>query len=330
MSNLKWEVKTKADDDFIAKYPEINPIIVQLLYNRGLDTQEKINTFINPDYTKGSHDPLLFKDMKKAVKRVGQAIDNKEKVLIYGDYDADGVCSSAIIIMTLKKLGLEADIYIPHRESEGYGINLDAAKKFVKEEVDLIITVDCGVANAEEIKFLSDHGIDVIVTDHHYEPLELPDGAFAIIDPAIKDEKYPEKEISGTTVAFKFAQAIIRDKKLGEAFEKWLLDLVAISIVTDCIPIKGESRALLKYGLIVLNKTQRLGLRKLLDEVRKNNTEKITTQSIAFRIGPRLNAAGRMDHANTAFRLLVSEDETEVDNLIKELNSTNTKRQKVC
>ncbi|MBU0731899.1 single-stranded-DNA-specific exonuclease RecJ [Patescibacteria group bacterium] len=328
--NLNWLIADSAPEDYLKNFPEFNPIITQLLYNRDFKTQEEVDNFLNPEYSAGQHDPFLFKDMKKAVARILEAIEKQEEILVYGDYDADGVCSSAIIMKVLEKLGAKKiSIYIPHRETEGYGINMEAAQKFIEEKKQLIITVDCGVANAEEVQFLSDNNIDVIITDHHYEPLEMPKAAFAIIDPAIKDEKYPEKEISGTTVAFKLAQALIREKKLGEAFEKWLLDLVAISIVTDCIPVRGESRTLLKFGLLVLNKTQRVGLKKLIANVMKNQGEKITTQFIAFRIGPRINAAGRLDHANTAFRLLMTEDENEANDLVDQLNETNVRRQKI-
>ncbi|MFH1781782.1 MAG: single-stranded-DNA-specific exonuclease RecJ [Patescibacteria group bacterium] len=327
----KWQPAKVVPSDFINKFPEVNPIIAQLLYNRGLDTDEKIQQFLNPDFIAGQHDPFLFRDMEKAVQRLLQAVEKKEKILVHGDYDADGVCSSAIIMNTLKELGaVNTDTYIPHRQTEGYGINMEASKKFADNKVDLIITVDCGISNAEEIEYLASQGIDVIVTDHHYQPLTLPEKAFAIIDPALKDEQYPEKEISGTAVAFKFAQAIIRKKDLGEAFEKWLLDLVAISIVTDCIPIKSETRTLLKYGLIVLNKTQRLGIRALIDAVRREPGEKITTQFIAFRIGPRINAAGRLNHANVAYNLLMTEDPEEAREKVEELNQTNVDRQKIC
>ena len=328
--NQKWQIAPKPPEKFFQDFPELNPIVSQLLYNRGLTTQKDIDIFLNPEYLQGQHDPFLFTDMKKAVTRINKAVENKEKILVYGDYDADGVCSSTIIMKVLEKIGAKnIDIYIPHRETEGYGLNMDAAKQFIEDKVDLIITVDCGVSNADEVKYLADNNIDVIITDHHYKPLKMPDAAYAIIDPAIKNEKYPEKEISGTTVAFKLAQAIIKENNLGEAFEKWLLDLVAISIVTDCIPIKGESRALLNYGLIVLNKTQRIGLKKLIESIQKNPGELITTQIIAFRIGPRINAAGRMDHANTAFKLLMTEDEEEAEKLVEELNQTNVKRQKI-
>lgn len=329
--NLKWAMAEKAPPQFLRDFPELNPVAAQLLYNRGFRTQEEIDGFLDPDYSDGQHDPCLFRDMEKAVARILEAVEKQEEILVYGDYDADGVCSSAIVMKVLEELGAgKVGIYIPHRESEGYGINMAAAEKFIAEKKRLIITVDCGIANAREICRLADAGVDVIVTDHHSQPLEMPDAALAIIDPALKDEEYPEKEISGATVAFKLAQALIRKKGLGEAFEKWLLDLVAISVVTDCIPVRGESRTLLKYGLIVLNKTQRPGLKRLLASVRKNPGEKLTTQAIAFRLGPRINAAGRLDHANTAFRLLMTGNEAEAEELVARLEESNSRRQKIC
>lgn len=324
---MKWQVKPEIDAQFKEKFPEINPIILQLLFNRNLTDQQKIDGFLTLDYGQDQHDPFLFQDMEKACKRIEQAIREKQKILVHGDYDADGVCSSVLMVKTLEKLGAkDIEIYIPHRETEGYGLNMDTVKYFEEKAIDLVITTDCGIANAAEIAQAKEKNIEVIITDHHAQPLKLPDAAFAVINPQIETDKYPEKELSGAGVAFKLAQALIKRNNLGEAFEKWLLDLVAISMVTDCINLVGESRVLTHFGLKVLRKTLRPGLKELVSSAGKEMSD-LTTYNIGFQIGPRLNAAGRLDHANTAYQLLYTEDQQEAITLSQKLNQTNTQRQ---
>ncbi|MFA5076474.1 MAG: single-stranded-DNA-specific exonuclease RecJ [Patescibacteria group bacterium] len=353
-----WQVAPVAPTEIKAKFPELSPVVLQLLYNRGLDSQEKVDEFLNPDYEQDLHDPFLFKDMKKAVKRIMAAVKKGEKILVHGDYDADGVSSSAVMTSVLQKLiekfrpeeaihELPLQIYIPHREKEGYGLNVEAVKGFIKDKINLIITVDCGIANAAEINLCNQAGIDVIVTDHHSQPLELPQ-SFALIDPKVEKEKYPFRELAGAGVAFKVAQALIKEaKKLDdqenwEGLEKWLLDLVAIGTVADCSPLLGENRTLVKYGLVVLNKTPRLGLQALFLKAAIGGNNRINgglkdylptkagwlnTYSIAFQISPRLNAAGRLGHANTAYRLLITTDRSEAEDMADLLNQTNSQRQ---
>lgn len=321
-----WNLKEKISAEFINKFPEINPMILQLLFNRKLFAQKNIDQFLTLDYSAG-YDPYAFREMEKAVARIQRAIQHQERIVVHGDYDADGVCASALLMRTLKKLGAKnLDIYIPHRESEGYGLNKQTINFFVEEKIDLIITVDCGVANAEEVRLAKAAGMDVIITDHHAQPLINPDSAFAIINPSMDQEAYPEKIISGTAVAFKLAQALIKKNNLGEAFEKWLLDLVAISTVTDCIPLIGENRLLTYFGLRVLRKTQKLGLQELI-KISGKAPEAIDVSTIAFQLGPRLNAAGRMDHANTAYELLMAEERQEAQVLAERLNKANNQRQ---
>lgn len=324
---MQWQVQDKISDSDTNKFPEINPIILQLLYNREITTQEQIDSFLTLDYGQDQHDPFLFKDMEKACQRIEEAVKNQENILVHGDYDADGVCSSSLMVTTLKKLGAKnLDIYIPHRETEGYGLNKKTVDYLVEKNINLVITVDCGIANKEEISLAKQKNIDVIVTDHHAQPLELPTDAYALINPQLENAEYPEKELSGAGVAFKVAQALIKRNDLGEAFEKWLLDLVAISMVTDCINLIGESRALTFFGLKVLQQTLRPGLRELVKAAGKE-LEGLNTHSIGFQIGPRLNAAGRMDHANTAYQLLMTEDTQKAQELSLKLNQTNTQRQ---
>jgi len=325
----KWRLADKITNSFVKQFPEINPIILQLLKNRDLNNQKSIDEFLSPDYSQNQHDANLFQDLEKALARIDQALKKQEKVVIHGDYDADGVCSTCVLKTTLAAIGFKhLSIYIPHRETEGYGLNKNTIKQFIKDKINLIITVDCGVANAEEVALAKENNIDTIITDHHYQPLIMPEAAAAIIDPAIESEPYPFKRLAGVGVAFKLCQALIKKYSLGAGFEKWLLDLVALSTITDCMPLLGENRTLVRYGLIVLNKTRRPGLIKLIKSI-GNNFKEIDSEVVGYRIGPRLNAAGRMDHANTAYKLLETNDEKEAEELVKKLNNNNTARQKI-
>lgn len=316
-----------APDEYVKQFPELHPVIAQIFYNRNIRTQAEVDAFLQPDYSRDQHDPFLFADMKKVVERIIQARDNKENVVVYGDYDADGVCSSVLLYTALKDIGVDPlKIYLPHRDTEGYGLNSKAIEQFAEDNVDLIITVDCGISNDEEVQLASDLGIDVIVTDHHVEPPQLPTAAYAIINPQVKACGYPFPMLAGVGVAFKVAQALGRTLELGEAYEKWLLDLVAISTVTDCMPLRDENRTLVKYGLIVLNKTRRMGLQHLIASTHKPGDE-VTTGSIAFRIGPWINAAGRVDHANVAVDLLLVEETAIAETAVKKLDDTNRSRQ---
>ncbi|MFA5413401.1 MAG: single-stranded-DNA-specific exonuclease RecJ [Patescibacteria group bacterium] len=332
---MKWRVAETISEEFKNKFPEIDPVILQLLANRGVKTQEKIDEFLYPDYSQDIHDPFLFLDMEKAVDRVFLAIEKKEKITVHGDYDADGVCSALVMVATLSAMGADAQVYLPHRELEGYGLNMQTVEELGKNGVNLIITTDCGISNRLEIKRATELGMDVIITDHHAEPPNLPEAAFAIIDPHLAREKYPFRELAGAGVAFKLVQAILRSPKFKtldfkidpEGFEKWLLDLVAIATITDIMPLLGENRTLVKYGLLVLNKTQRIGLKKLIESLGLNKNKDLDAKNVAFQIGPRLNAAGRIDHANQAYELLKTDDANEVDELVSSLNKTNEGRQ---
>jgi single-stranded-DNA-specific exonuclease len=329
---MKWIIAPAIPEEFKNKFPEIDPIVLQLLWNRGIKTQEQIDEFLYPDYSQDLHDPFLFLEMERAVERIFKAIKGKEKIVVHGDYDVDGVCSALILVSLLQVFGADVDVYLPHRELEGYGLNMRTVEEFKKWGVNLIITSDCGISNKQEIKKAAEFGIDVIVTDHHVPPKELPE-CVAIINPQISNENYPFRELSGAGVAFKLAQAIIRRAKDQEfkiqenleAFEKWLLDLVALATVADIMPLIYENRTLVKYGLIVLNKTRRIGLLKLIEKV--NLKDELDAYNIAFHLAPRLNAAGRLNHANQAYKLLATSDVQEAETLAEELNRTNSERQ---
>lgn len=338
-----WQVLDQAPQSFLDEHPELPPVVANLLFHRNIKDQKKIDEFLQPDYSQDVHDPFLFSDMEKAVQRIFQAIEKKEKIIVHGDYDADGVSASVILVSALKNLGAsDIDTFLPHRETDGYGLNKNTIQKFINEKVNLIITCDCGVSNIEEIKMAKDNNIDVIVTDHHSVPDILPE-AFSIIHPQV-DANYPDKGLAGGAVAFKLVQGLLRthqkenkqllDGQTHEAFEKWLLDMVAIATVGDMVPLIGESRTFTKHGLIVLNKTRRIGLQKLLLEsriVQENGTKKkdIDADTIGYQIAPRINAAGRMNHASVAYNLMMTENPEDATELAIELNQENQNRQKM-
>jgi len=335
--NKQWKVDKSAPAEFFDTYSGYSNITRQLLWARGIKDKKQIDKFFNPNYDSDLHDPYLLKDIKKAALRILKAIKSGENILIYGDYDADGVCASTLLKEVLKKLGAKnVKVYIPDRHDEGYGMNIEAIQMFVRQGIDLIVTVDCGSANAKEAKLAQKKGIDVIVTDHH-QILDKPDFCYALVNPQRKDDDYPFKGLSGTAVAFKLAQVLFREaEKIGigvpgtpiDGYEKWLLDLVAISTVTDVMPLYDENRVLLKYGLLVLRRTRRLGLIALIKKARVN-INKMDSYTLGFMLGPRLNAAGRMRHANLAFDLLNATNSIEADRLAQQLEGLNKERRGV-
>jgi single-stranded-DNA-specific exonuclease len=309
----------------------IPSLIKTLLAGRGFNLSEQVVKFLSPDYNRDLHDPFLFVQMEKVVLRINSAYEKKQKIAIYGDYDADGVTSSAIITHTLKDLGIESIVYIPDKKNEGYGLNYKAIENLHSQNISLIITVDCGITAIEEVKLAKELGIDVIITDHHHVPDIVPD-AFAIINPHQEGSGYPFVDLAGVGVAFKLAQAIYErlmpDKKDQT---KWMLDLVAIGTVADCVPLLEENRVMVKYGLIVLAKTRRIGLRELFTVGRllidENNIP--DARKVAFHIAPRINAAGRIDHANLAYNLIMETDAVRGRDFALELEAQNGQRQKI-
>jgi len=324
----------KVDRELSKVFPQYDNLVLQLLFNRGLIEPKEIEEFLNPDYYKFHHDPFLFKDMEAAVDLIISHVKKGSKILIYGDYDADGVTSSAIMLDVLTILKAKPSVYIPHRVSEGYGMNKKALKILANTGVELLITVDNGIRNKEEVEYAKSLGMDVIITDHHVAPKEkeeLP--KCLIINPILTDEKYPFKYLAGVGVASKLALALIRKSKLSETdkvkLEEKILDLVAVGTVADCVTLLGENRVLVKKGLEMLNNTKRLGLKELIKAAKINSDKKIDSWNIGFQISPRLNAAGRMAHANTAFELLTTNDQSEAEDLANGLNLRNVDRQKV-
>jgi single-stranded-DNA-specific exonuclease len=327
-----WIVKNKSGLQNFEGANKYSQLILNLLAERGICDTDAIDGFFNPAYATGVHDPFLFSDMEKAVARISLAREKKEKIGIFGDYDADGVTATAVLHETLKKLGFsEIEIYIPDRQTEGYGMNIEAIKKLQESGVSLIITVDCGITNVEEVAFAKANNVDVIITDHHHVPKILPE-AVAIINPHRENCGYPFSDLAGVGVAFKLAQALyqILDLKNNEQL-KWLLDLVAIGTIADCVPLLGENRVLVKYGLVVLSKTRNVGLLEMFKVGRividENNVP--DTQKVAFQIAPRINASGRMKHASASYNLMVEEDIVLARDMALEIETSNQNRQKI-
>ena len=327
---MNWNIADKPEDINL-NIARLNPIITRILFGRGIETEVEMEKFLNPDYESGISDPFLFADMEKAVDRIKKAADEKEKVLIFGDYDADGVTSSIILKETFEELGISADIYIPDKKTEGYGMNEIAIEKFSQENVKLIVTVDCGITNIREVEKANSLGIDVIITDHHHVPRETPK-ALAIINPKMKNCAYPFFELAGVGVAFKFSQAIF-EKLIPQKKEqtKWMLDLLAIGTIADCVPLLGENRIFVKYGLLVLSKTRRIGLQELFTvgrmKIDENNIPSV--RNVSFHIAPRINAAGRIKHANLAFDLIWEKDIAKARSFALEIEQNNSDRQKM-
>lgn len=330
--NKSFSIKKVIPKKLLSSIKEINPIILQLLYNRNVflisdnpkKIKEKITNFLNPDYD-NLYDPFLMKDMEKAVLRIIKAIEKKEKIIIFGDYDADGVTASSVLYETLKFLGSKPAVYIPHREKEGYGLNKEAIDKFKQKNTDLVVTVDCGIRNKKEISYASKMGIDIIVTDHH-EPGEddIPDKALALLNPKQKDCKYPFRMLAGVGVAFKLAQALVSRRSGaddGYIFIKWLLDYVAIGSIGDMVPLIDENRTMVNFGHIVFEKSRRPGIIEM-----KKNSRNSNARFIDFFVAPRINAAGRMDHALWAFNLLTTESKIESFKILKKIEGLNDKR----
>lgn len=324
----QWVVKKKIDKEITDNFPDINPITLQLLFNRDITEENAIKAFLSPEYSL-LNDPFLFEDMKEVVGKIKQAIENKDIITVYGDYDADGVTSSTVLSSCLKTLGAKCNVYIPDREKEGYGLNIKAVEQLKANGTKLIITVDCGISSYEQVELAKAQGLTVIITDHHFPPEQIPD--CLILNPSV-GSSYPFRLLAGVGVAFKLSQALFRtlwtDKKIIEANEKWLLDVVCIGTIADCVQLIGENRILTKFGLVVLNKTKRKGLMALIEGASLVPGE-IGSEDVSFKLSPRINAAGRLDHADTAYRLLSSDSETESIAITERLNSINADRQQI-
>jgi single-stranded-DNA-specific exonuclease len=316
----KWELKQHFKENDLSRC---------LLKNREvrLDDAEK---FFNPDYDRDLDDPFKILNMERVSSRVIKAVKNNEKIVIFGDYDTDGICGVAIFHDFFKKINFQNfEIYIPDRFEEGYGLTLKVIEEFMAKEAKLIIVIDCGITNFEEIKKAQEAGIDVVVIDHHLPPSEIPP-AYAVVDVYQKRDNYPFKDFSGAGMAFKVVSAILRmdEFTVFNGWERWLLDVVAIAAIADMVSLKDENRVLTYYGFKVLKKTPRLGL-KILFEKLKINLQHLSADDVGFLIAPRLNAASRMDHATTSFLLLITNSKVEAEWLAARLEEKNNERKKL-
>lgn len=299
-------------------------IVADILRARGL-TPDQIQQFVYPDYARDLFDPRLLSDMDKAVQRILAAAEQQERVVVYGDYDIDGITASAVLIEGLRVLGLEASSYIPDRFEEGYGINQPALEQLQRDGAQLVISVDCGITSVDEAKWAQQAGLDLIITDHHSVPELLPD-AVAVINPKRPGDMYPFKELAGVGVAFKLIQALQQASgrpELGQ--EKWLLDLVALGTICDVVPLVSENRALASYGLKVLRRTRRAGLRALAG-VGGIDIARITAHEVGFVLGPRMNAVGRLEHAACSLELVMTTDRRRAAEIADQLEAMNRQR----
>ncbi|WP_080844717.1 single-stranded-DNA-specific exonuclease RecJ [Cytobacillus gottheilii] len=321
-SKTRWVIRQSEQEkvDILVKELKVTPLVASLLVNRGIDTVESARYFLF-EKEQGFHDPFLLKGMDLAVARIKEAIAKEEQILIFGDYDADGVTSTTVMMTVLRDLGARVEYYIPNRFTEGYGPNVPAFEYAADIGVKLIITVDTGIAAINEAKAAKDLGLDLIITDHHEPGPELPE-ALAIIHPKLEDSVYPFQDLAGVGVALKVAHALYGD------LPEHLLEIAAIGTIADLVPLKGENRTIAKIGIKKLRATKFIGLQELL---KRGNIEAagIDEETIGFFIGPRLNAAGRLDSADPAVALLLTEDRVEAEAIAEEIDNMNKERQNI-
>ena len=324
--NKKWECY-EVDENEVEKLSRkysLSKLIAKILVNRNIVEDEKVNVFLNPT-RKDFYNPFLMPDMEKAVDRIIKAIENKEKIMIFGDYDVDGITSITVLKKFLLDRNAIVSEYIPNRLDEGYGLNKEAIKKIVDEKFDLMITVDCGISGIEEVEYANSLGIETIVTDHH-EPGESLPNAIAVVDAKRKDNKYPFNQLAGVGVVFKLIQAISQKMGLEEKEHLKYLDLVCVGTISDIVPLVDENRTIAKLGLKLVEVTKNIGLKTLLEMA---GYSKIDSFAISFGIAPRINACGRMGYASEALNLFLTENEQEARKIAKDLNEFNSKRQEI-
>ncbi len=309
----------------------LHPIVALLLEQRGFLEEDQRLHFLAPQYDRDLHDPFLFSQMSRVVERIKRSLRHAEPLGIFGDYDADGVTSSVVMRESIEALGGRVVVYIPQKDTEGHGLNVHALHFFTEQGVRLVMTLDCGMMNHTEIGEANALGLDVIIIDHHHVPKVLPE-AYAIINPKLPGETYPFRDLCGAGTTFKVAQALFR--RLAPEKEeqlKWLLDVVAVGTVADVMPLVGENRVLVTYGLIVLSRTRRVGFQEMFRVGRTpfDSEKRPSARDIAFQIAPRINAASRMAHAMLAHDLLMESDTDKASKLAGELEEHNNARRKL-
>ena len=324
--NKKWQICEINQDKIneIKKQYNISNLLATILVNKNITTKQDIELFLNPTRN-DFYNPFLMNDMEIATNRIIKAMDNQEKVIIYGDYDVDGITSITVLKSFLCDIGLNADYYIPNRLEEGYGLNKNAIDKIYEQGYKLMITVDCGISAVEEIKYANSLGLEVIVTDHHEPTEELPK-ALAVIDNKRKDSTYPFRELAGVGVSFKVIQALGQKLNLKEETYLKYLDIVCVGTISDIVPLVSENRVIAKLGLKLIKQTKNMGLRSIINSSGYNQ---INSTTISFGVAPRINACGRMGKAEEALNLLLSKDIYEVNKLTQKLNEHNRERQEI-
>lgn len=322
--NKKWkcyEENSELSEKIALKF-SVSKLLARILVNKGLVEDEKIKVFLNPT-RKDFHDPYLMPDMNIAVNRIIEAINRKEKIIIYGDYDVDGITSITVLKKFFLDRGIDVDTYIPNRLEEGYGLNKNAIDKIIKQGYNLMITVDCGISGIEEIEYANSLGLQTIVTDHH-EPGETLPNALAVVDAKRKDSKYPFNQLAGVGVVFKLIQALGIKYGLDEKEYLKYLDLVCVGTISDIVPLVDENRVIAKLGLKLVEVTQNIGLKTLLKDV---GYKKVDSTTISFGVAPRINACGRMGHEQEALQLFLTSNIVEAQEISKKLNEYNRERQ---
>lgn len=319
-SRMKWICAKPSPErvDSLAKSLQISPLLAQMLVVRGIEDGRQARLFLHGSLDE-LHDPFLLQGMGQAVERIRLALERTEKIRIYGDYDADGVSSTSLMIYLFRQLGAHFDYYIPHRTREGYGLHVEAIDAAKEQGISLIVTVDTGISAVEQIAHAAAIGIDVIVTDHHEPPEVLPQ-AYTLVNPKIPGCPYPFKELAGVGVAFKLAHAL-----LGRVPTE-LLELATLGTIADLMPLVGENRILVRYGIERMRRTEMAGVRALL-EIANVEVQKVTSTNVAFAMAPRINASGRLAHADQAVKLLTTSDDTEAGQLAFKLDELNQVRQ---
>ncbi len=327
---MKYSIRPQLTPVQRDKFGTLGDLTSHLLFHRGIIEGESARRFITPNYERDTHDPFLLKDAEKSAQRIVQAIKAGEKIAVYSDYDADGIPGASMMNDFFKRINYSNFIiYIPHRHNEGFGVNVDAVDQLASEGVKLMITLDCGISDVVPVARANEKGIQVIITDHHEPPPELPN-AFAIIDHKQIDCTYPDKNLCGTGVAFKLIQAILKTDRLGlkEGHEKWFLDLVGMATLSDMVSLTGENRVFAHYGLTVLRKSPRKGLVRLLAKL-KIVQKFLTEDDIGFMVTPRINAASRMGVPMDAFKLLTADNDADAGACVTHLDAINNERKGV-
>lgn len=322
--NKKWEFYEENNEKIIeiAKKHNISELLTKILVNRGIIDDKEIDTFLNPTRN-DFYDPYLMPDMEKAVERIIKAINNQEKVMIYGDYDVDGITSITVLKKFLEERGLKTGHYIPNRLEEGYGLNENAIRSIAEQKYTLMITVDCGISGIEEVDLANQLGIETIITDHHEQLENLPN-AYAIINAKRKDSQYPFRGLAGCGAVFKLIQAISIRLKLEEKEFLKYLDIVCVGTISDIVPLVDENRVIAKLGLKLVAQTRNIGLREL---ILQSGYKKIDSNTISFGVAPRINACGRMGYQEEALDLFLTNNIEEARKITARLNSYNLERQ---